>query len=49
MLILGDREVGARSAAVRKRGAGKNDPQPVLPWAELAQQLGEEVREKRLG
>ncbi len=49
MLILGDREVEARTAAVRRRGAGKNDPQPVLPWAEVAWRLGEEVREKRLG
>jgi threonyl-tRNA synthetase len=49
MLILGDREVEARSAAVRKRGAAKDDPQEVLPWAELAGRLGEEIREKRLG
>ena len=48
MLILGDREVEARSAAVRKRGAGKDVPQEVLPWAELAVRLGEEIREKRL-
>ena len=49
MLILGDREVEARTAALRRRGAGKDDPQPVLPWAELAAQLGAEVRERRLG
>ena len=49
MLILGDREVEARSAAVRRRGAGRNDPQEVLPWAELAARLGDEVRERRLG
>jgi threonyl-tRNA synthetase len=49
MLILGDREVEARSAAVRKRGAGKDEPQEILPWAELAYRLGAEAREKRLG
>jgi threonyl-tRNA synthetase len=48
MLILGDREVEARTAALRRRGAGKNDPQEVLPWAELALRLGDEVRERRL-
>src|SRR6188472_2779530 len=31
MLILGDREVEARSAAVRRRGAAKDEPQEVLP------------------
>jgi threonyl-tRNA synthetase len=49
MLILGDREVEARSAAVRRRGAGKDEPQEVLPWSELADRLGAEVRERRLG
>ena len=49
MLILGDREVEGRSVAVRRRGAAKDDPQPVLPWGELARRLGEEVRERRLG
>jgi threonyl-tRNA synthetase len=48
MLILGDREVEARSAAVRRRGAGKDEPQEVLPWSELADRLGAEVRERRL-
>jgi threonyl-tRNA synthetase len=49
MLILGDREVEARTAAVRRRGAGKDEPQAILPWSELAARLGEEVRERRLG
>ena len=49
MLVLGDREVEARSAAVRRRGAAKDEPQEVLGWAELAERLGTEVREKRLG
>ena len=49
MLILGDREVEARSAAVRRRGAAKDEPQEVLPWAEIAERFGTEVRERRLG
>ena len=49
MLILGDREVEARSAAVRRRGAAKDEPQEVLAWDELAERLGTEAREKRLG
>jgi threonyl-tRNA synthetase len=49
MLILGDREVEARSAAVRRRGAAKDEPQEVLPWSEVADRLGAEVRERRLG
>ena len=47
MLILGDREVEARTASVRRRdgsqGAGAS------AWADLAARLGEEVRERRLG
>jgi threonyl-tRNA synthetase len=49
MLILGDREVEARKAAVRRRGATKDEPQEVLPWSEVAERLGAEVRERRLG
>jgi threonyl-tRNA synthetase len=47
MLILGDREVEARSAAVRRRGAARDEPQEVLGWTELAERFGTEVREKR--
>jgi threonyl-tRNA synthetase len=49
MLILGDREVEARSAAVRRRGAARDETQEVLPWAEIAERFGAEVRERRLG
>ena len=49
MLILGDREVEGRTAAVRRRGATKDEPQEVLPWSEVAGRLGAEVRERRLG
>src|SRR4029079_143388 len=48
MLILGDREVEARSAAVRRRGAAKDEPQELLGGAELAERFGTEVRERRL-
>jgi threonyl-tRNA synthetase len=49
MLILGDREIEARSAAVRRRGAGKDEPQETLGWDELAERLSIEQRERRLG
>ncbi len=49
MLILGDREVEARSATVRKRGAAKEAPQETLSWSDLAWRLGEEVRSRSLG
>jgi threonyl-tRNA synthetase len=49
MLILGDREVEARTATVRKRGAAKDAPQETLAWAALASRLGEEVRSRSLG
>jgi threonyl-tRNA synthetase len=49
MLILGDREVEARSASVRRRGATKDEPQETLAWADLAARLGDEIRERRLG
>jgi threonyl-tRNA synthetase len=49
MLILGDREVEARTATVRRRGAAKDAPQETLSWADLAWRLGEEVRSRSLG
>ena len=49
MLILGDREVEARTAAVRRRNAAKDEPQEMLSWAELASRLGEEVRSRAWG
>ena len=48
MLVLGDREIEARTASVRKRGASKDDPQETLAWSDLAQRLGDEVRERRV-
>jgi threonyl-tRNA synthetase len=47
MLILGDREVEARTVTVRRRGAAKDAPQEALAWAELAPRLAAEIRERR--
>jgi len=46
MLILGDREVEARTASVRRRDGSQEQG---VTWADLATRLGEEVRERRLG
>ncbi len=43
MLILGDREVEARTATVRRRDAAKDEAQRTEPWAELADRLAAEV------
>ena len=45
MLILGDREVEARTASVRRRDGSQEQG---VAWADLASRLGEEVREKRV-
>jgi threonyl-tRNA synthetase len=45
MLILGDREVEAREASVRRRDGSQ---EPGVAWSELAARLGAEVRERRL-
>jgi threonyl-tRNA synthetase len=49
MLILGDREVEARTATVRRRNAAKDAPQETLSWGDLAWRLGEEIRSRSLG
>ena len=46
MVILGDREVEARTASVRRRDGSQEQG---VPWADLAARLGEEIRERRLG
>jgi threonyl-tRNA synthetase len=48
MLVLGDREVEARTASVRRRGAENGAPQETLGWDELAERLAQEVAEKRV-
>ena len=45
MLIVGEQEMSARSVSVRKRGEGDIGAQPVV---ELAEQLAEEIRTKRI-
>ena len=45
MVILGDREVEARTASVRRRDGSQEQG---VPWADLAARLGEEIRERRL-
>ncbi len=48
MLVLGDREVEARTVAVRRREAERGAPQETLGWDELADRLAQEVAEKRV-
>jgi len=45
MLILGDREVEAKQASVRRRDGSQ---EPGVAWSDLAARLGAEVRERRL-
>jgi threonyl-tRNA synthetase len=45
MLILGDREVEARTASVRRR---EGSQEQGVPWDELARRLGDEARDRRL-
>jgi threonyl-tRNA synthetase len=46
MLILGDREVEARTVSVRRRDGSQEQG---VPWADLAARLGEEVRSRAIG
>jgi threonyl-tRNA synthetase len=48
MLVLGDREIEARAATVRRRGAEKGAAQETVGWDELAGQLATEVAERRV-
>jgi threonyl-tRNA synthetase len=49
MLVLGDREVEARTATVRGRAAAAGAEQSTLGWSELADQLAEEAAARRPG
>ncbi len=49
MLVLGDREVEARTASVRRRGAARDAPQEVAGWDELADQLAAELAARGVG
>jgi threonyl-tRNA synthetase len=48
MLVLGDREVEARSATVRRRGAARDAAQETVGWDALADQLAAEVAARRV-
>ena len=48
MVVLGDREIEARTATLRRRGAGRDEPQATLGWDELTERLAAEVRERRV-
>ncbi len=43
MLILGDREIEARSATIRARGAARDAAQETLTWEAIADRLASEV------
>jgi threonyl-tRNA synthetase len=47
MLVLGDREVEARAATVRRRGAPRDEPQATEAWEALADRLAEEAATRR--
>jgi threonyl-tRNA synthetase len=47
MLVLGDREVEAKSATVRRRDAKPGDPQESLSWDDLADRLASEAAARR--
>ena len=44
MLVLGDREVEARTVAPRARNAARGEQQDPVPWEVLADRLAEEAR-----
>jgi threonyl-tRNA synthetase len=47
MLVLGDREVEAKAATVRRRDAKPGDPQETLGWNDLADRLASEAAARR--
>nr|MBA2372973.1 threonine--tRNA ligase [Chloroflexota bacterium] len=48
MLVLGDREIEARTATVRRRGAARDAAQETLAWDEFADRLAAEDRARRV-
>jgi threonyl-tRNA synthetase len=48
MLVLGDREVEARTVAPRARNAERGEQQEAVGWEELADRLSAESRERRV-
>ncbi len=49
MLVLGDREVEARTVAPRARNAARGEQQEAVPWEILADRLAEESRARSVG
>ena len=49
MLVLGDREIEARPATVRERGAARDAAQQTVGWDELADRLAGEVAARGAG
>ncbi|MGZ8527621.1 MAG: threonine--tRNA ligase [Candidatus Limnocylindrales bacterium] len=47
MLVLGDREVEARTATVRRRDAAPGEQQPTEAWEALADRLAQEAADRR--
>jgi threonyl-tRNA synthetase len=47
MLVLGDREIEARSVAARRRDAAQGEKQDPEPWEGLADRLAAEAAERR--
>jgi threonyl-tRNA synthetase len=48
MLVLGDREIEARAATVRRRGAERGAAQETVGWEALADALAAEVADRRV-
>ncbi len=48
MLVLGDREVEARSVAARPRDAARGEQQEAIPWEALADRLAAEAASRQL-
>jgi threonyl-tRNA synthetase len=48
MLVLGDREIEARTVAPRARNAARGEQQDAVPWDDLADRLAEESRARTL-
>jgi threonyl-tRNA synthetase len=49
MLVLGDREIEARSVAPRARNAARGEQQEAIPWDVLADRLAAESRARTVG
>jgi threonyl-tRNA synthetase len=48
MLVLGDREIEARTVAPRARNAARGEQQEAVPWDVLADRLAAESRDRTI-